>query len=787
MKKIILFVIIFWMIFAVIPLGTGITEGEQDSARAGGSGLTAHEPIYINGNAGFTSENGVVSGSGTESDPWIIEGWEINTSRDDAIRIRDTDAYFVVRDCEVHGGGETWFGVQLSGTGHGIVNNVTSYNNDGIDLYFSSNAQVTNCTVYNCFHGVDLRCSPNTKLRHNTIYNNKYNFDIQAWDISDCYHDIDTSNTINGKTIYYIIEQSMLIFDETMDIGYLGLVSCNNITIENLDLYGMILANTTYSTIFNVNSYNSSKGINLFCSSNNQISNCTVYNNSDGICLDDFTRNNIISNCNVYSNSMHGVSLQCFSNINIITGNQIYNNSYGIYLYCSSNNNVTSNQVYNNSDDGIWLSGSSNNTIIYCNITDNTDYGIYIYFADYPSNYNIFHHNNFINNSQNAYDPHTNYWDNSYPSGGNYWSDYTGEDVYSGVDQDEPGNDKIGDTPYNISGGSNKDYYPLMSPSIRAGALLNLSPIALFAYSPITPTIFDNVRFTDKSFDLDGDVVSWYWNFGDGINSTEKNPTHRYSSFGRYTVTLFVTDNDNNPNEYSRSITVILNNPPTLSNGSVSPLYGYLDTVFQFNVTYTDADGDESAYVKVVIDSSAYNMTKQNDSDNNYTDGCIYEYSTKLTEGWHSYSFEASDGTDINKTATIHGIRVTEKEKEGKGVPQVQVVYYIILVTIIITVEIVGSVIFLKKRKRSMSLKCPKCSTIFKVKRKKEPFKAECPTCGATGTIGKSKAEEKNLPEKIAPTRNLRCPKCKKTFTVEEKEKPFKVKCPHCGKEGTIK
>ncbi len=41
--------------------------------------------------------------------------------------------------------------------------------------------------------------------------------------------------------------------------------------------------------------------------------------------------------------------------------------------------------------------------------------------------------------------------------------------------------------------------------------------------------------------------------------------------------------------------------------------------------------------------------------------------------------------------------------------------------------------------------------------------------------------------EEKKPTINLRCPKCKKTFRVELKPKPFNVKCPHCGKEGTIK
>jgi predicted RNA-binding Zn-ribbon protein involved in translation (DUF1610 family) len=47
-----------------------------------------------------------------------------------------------------------------------------------------------------------------------------------------------------------------------------------------------------------------------------------------------------------------------------------------------------------------------------------------------------------------------------------------------------------------------------------------------------------------------------------------------------------------------------------------------------------------------------------------------------------------------------------------------------------------------------------------------------------------AKTEKKKVEK---PTIKLRCPKCRQTFTVEEKTKPFSVKCPNCGKEGTIK
>ncbi|MCK4444183.1 MAG: hypothetical protein KAW09_06550, partial [Thermoplasmata archaeon] len=58
----------------------------------------------------------------------------------------------------------------------------------------------------------------------------------------------------------------------------------------------------------------------------------------------------------------------------------------------------------------------------------------------------------------------TNQWDNGYPLGGNYWSDYTGVDIFSGPNQDQPGGDGIGDTPYSIQGGNDRDRYPLTGP-----------------------------------------------------------------------------------------------------------------------------------------------------------------------------------------------------------------------------------------------------------------------------------------------------------------------------------
>jgi parallel beta-helix repeat protein len=76
---------------------------------------------------------------------------------------------------------------------------------------------------------------------------------------------------------------------------------------------------------------------------------------------------------------------------------------------------------------------------------------------------NVIYHNNIINNNGGgvqAYDSGNSQWDNGYPSGGNYWSDYAGVDNFNGVNQDIPGFDGIGDTPHGFTG--DQDDYPLM-------------------------------------------------------------------------------------------------------------------------------------------------------------------------------------------------------------------------------------------------------------------------------------------------------------------------------------
>jgi len=79
-----------------------------------------------------------------------------------------------------------------------------------------------------------------------------------------------------------------------------------------------------------------------------------------------------------------------------------------------------------------------------------------------------------------------------------------------------------------------------------------VGPTANFSYSVSDQT----VTFTDTSTNSTGNNVAWLWNFGDGSTSTAQNPTHTYSSYADYSVSLRVTDDDGLWNQTSKTVAV---------------------------------------------------------------------------------------------------------------------------------------------------------------------------------------------------------------------------------------
>jgi len=390
--------------------------------------------------------------------------------------------------------------ISLSGpgtTGTLIVeNNITG---DGIRLDWHTNANVlTGNNITNGYNGITLDGSANNLLRNNKMANNTYNFMVEGGSVSDFINNVDVSNTVDGKPIYYWINKQ----DKTVpvDAGSVALVNSYNVTVKGLQLknngQGVLLANSTTSQITNNNITNNQVGIELFNSTYNSLSKNNITNNYCGFLLTYSSNNTLTGNLittkhycgiallysddntlasnnmtdnqfsigligsshntlirNNITNNEYGIDLEDSSNDNTLAGNTITDNRYrGITLMYSSNNNtLIGNTITNTNYYGIWLAYSSiENKILSNIIMTNKEDGIRV---EYSSN-NTIYHNNFINNTIQAYTTNSvNVWDDGYPSGGNYWSNYTG------VDADVDG---IGDTPYIIDA-DNQDRYPLMT------------------------------------------------------------------------------------------------------------------------------------------------------------------------------------------------------------------------------------------------------------------------------------------------------------------------------------
>jgi parallel beta-helix repeat protein len=282
------------------------------------------------------------------------------------------------------------------------------------------------------------------------------------------------------------IERAGTIYTFTANISDSIVVEKSGITIDGAGYTlragtterGIDLTGRSTVTIRNVRITQCSDAVRLSGSTRNNITaNILTDNSDDGIDIRDSSDYNSIVNNTIVSNHDDGIELWESSYNDIAKNNISQNGLHGIWIYDNSNHNdITENSIIENHYDGIDLVSSSNyNTIRNNTIEKNHDEGI----AAISSHDNSIYYNNFLNNTYQTYALNSvNTWDNGYPSGGNYWSDYNSTDLYSGFYQNVTGSDGVGDTPYTINA-NNQDRFPQFRVSAGGGIDLTLLAIVI--------------------------------------------------------------------------------------------------------------------------------------------------------------------------------------------------------------------------------------------------------------------------------------------------------------------
>jgi len=432
-----------------------------------------------------------------------------------------------------------------------LTDNDASSNDNGIDIYScDSNSLIDNKALYNDYSGINVRESDYNLIKSNNASSNSYT-GLNFW-LSDGNTLINNTASLNTNYGIYLGVSNSNIFMN------------NNMTSDGIVIIGNQLSNWNTHFIDTTNVVNGKP--------------VRYWKNQTGGIVPSGAGQVILANCTGVtvenqnlSGGSNGLGLAYSSNC-ILNNNTAFSNKWrGFYLESSHNNLLTNNTLSSNNQMGLWITGSVSNLI---------------------------YHNYFINNtSQATCDGNINFWDNGYPSGGNYWSDYSGIDILGGSAQDLPGPDGIGDIPYSTGGGGQVDNYPLMTP----GDIVDTFPPASevdqinphwYNSSPMQITASANDRNNTvtsvelfysyegiawTSFGVDN-AVPWEWNFNwpDGE--------------GNYTFYTIATDSNTDvepaPAIEDEDAGYDLT-PPT---STVNPVTSYMSNKTPLNLTATAVD-----------------------------------------------------------------------------------------------------------------------------------------------------------------------------------------------------
>lgn len=614
-----------------------------------------HNPIIVTGDGSFSASNGVTVGSGSERDPYIIDGWSISTSDSNGIMITDTNSYIVIRNVTLVGDyyGDTKAGVIIQNASHIRIENltVTGFQTGvlvkGAHVSPVSGIDLTRCSIYSCLDaiviqnatdvrvelscltdlqrsglaiedcssvevlsvdlrgyadafssyysrstfirpmaGISLRNTDNATIFDNLIYDGGGTSLIDSMEAIRC-----SNVTISGNSVRYSYINSVnisactnLAFDNnsftSVRVGESDNCTFVDNRVNELDLdnaadirvarnafssyFGRVIAQSITRTTIEGNLEGSSFSIIARGSQNTIVDNVLSYISVGGQHIT-VEGNRIVSDGKT---TPAGLIAQYADHLKIwnnsIFNNSLVNTQYGVSLTFCSNVSILGNNI----SERIWIS----------HVTDS------IVAGNIMLNASIFP---FIDSSVT--------WNNAYPLGGNFWSQYAGADLHSGVNQNQPGPDGIGDAPYPVAP-SSTDEYPLMNPAGVSDATPPLTAVTLEGYVGNRLWFTSLVNLSLSATDNIAGVAATYYRI-DSTAWTAYQQAVQISDDGRHVVECYSVDHQGNI-EPTRRTTVKIDTQAPESLQAAHVLYRLKDTKSAMvEVRFTDSGSGMSGYI----------------------------------------------------------------------------------------------------------------------------------------------------------------------------------------------
>ena len=406
---------------------------------------TMHAPILIDSDV-IDDDDGVVSGNGTETDPYIIEGWQIDHFNQSSIDIVSCEKHYVIRNVFVRKspeyGQQDYYGIHVESSSNVLIEDclITDNPSSGVMVYGSRNIRIVDNQLSDneiyigasedividgnelISSSIRLFASKSVSMADNTVSSGGIFIDgLTAEDFST--HSISTTNTVRGGPVLYFSGQDSVVVDEDMTGGEIIIANCSGVSVEDLNMTGaggLFIAYCDDVTVSNIQAYQSHPWMVLTNASRTTVSGCTVVQTSWDQDIGGYylpatlsvrgMADSEIVGCSI-SGASDGITVTDAVNVSVVG---CTSGGYrGISFYDSFNSTIQGNDLVTCTQPAVYLDGCMGFEVFQNNIGFNSA-------------------------TDSGFPDEDNRWDGGYPEGGNYWGYHDGIDDFSGEGQDVP-------------------------------------------------------------------------------------------------------------------------------------------------------------------------------------------------------------------------------------------------------------------------------------------------------------------------------------------------------------